>query len=92
MGDKKAREKTSQALREKAPLLRKQQEEQIMEALGQTEDDADTDACPLNSSSMNRGGKGSPGKRNVNPKLEVSGDFLFSSREYDTYRPCVNNF
>ena len=28
VGDKKAREKTSQALREKAPLLRKQQEEQ----------------------------------------------------------------
>jgi hypothetical protein len=27
VGDKKAREKTSQALREKAPLLRKQQEE-----------------------------------------------------------------
>lgn len=31
VGDKKAREKTSQALREKAPLLRKQQEEQMME-------------------------------------------------------------
>jgi hypothetical protein len=31
VGDKKAREKTSQALREKAPLLRKQQEEQIQE-------------------------------------------------------------
>lgn len=31
VGDKKAREKTSQALREKAPLLRKQQAEQIME-------------------------------------------------------------
>lgn len=28
VGDKKAREKTSQALREKAPLLRKQQEEE----------------------------------------------------------------
>ena len=27
VGDKKAREKTSQALREKAPLIRKQQEE-----------------------------------------------------------------
>ena len=91
-GIKKAREKTSQVLREKAPLLRKQQEEQIMEALGQTEDGADTIACPLNSSSMNRGGKGSPGERNVNSKLEVSCDFLFSSRKYDTYRPCVNNF
>ena len=63
-----------------------------MEALGQTEDGADTIACPLNSSSMNRGGKGSPGERNVNSKLEVSCNFLFSSREYDTYRPCVNNF
>ena len=31
VGDKKAREKTSQALREKAPLLRKQQEEQKKE-------------------------------------------------------------
>lgn len=31
VGDKKAREKTSQALREKAPLLRKQQEEQRRE-------------------------------------------------------------
>lgn len=31
VGDKKAREKTSQALREKAPLLRKQQEEQRKE-------------------------------------------------------------
>lgn len=31
VGDKKAREKTSQALREKAPLLRKQQEEQRQE-------------------------------------------------------------
>mmetsp|Transcript_10907 Transcript_10907/g.16352 ORF Transcript_10907/g.16352 Transcript_10907/m.16352 type:complete len:694 (-) Transcript_10907:105-2186(-) len=31
VGDKKAREKTSQALREKAPLLRKQQEEEMME-------------------------------------------------------------
>lgn len=28
VGDKKAREKTSQALREKAPLIRKQQEEE----------------------------------------------------------------
>ena len=28
VGDKKAREKTSQALREKAPIIRKQQEEQ----------------------------------------------------------------
>jgi len=33
VGDKKAREKTSQALREKAPLLRKQQEEQKREEL-----------------------------------------------------------
>ncbi len=31
VGDKKAREKTSQALREKAPLLRKQQEELMRE-------------------------------------------------------------
>lgn len=31
VGDKKAREKTSQALREKAPLIRKQQEEERME-------------------------------------------------------------
>ena len=31
VGDKKAREKTSQALREKAPMLRKQQEEQRKE-------------------------------------------------------------
>ena len=31
VGDKKAREKTSQALREKAPQLRKQQEEQRRE-------------------------------------------------------------
>ena len=30
VGDKKAREKTSQALREKAPLIRKQQEEEQM--------------------------------------------------------------
>lgn len=30
VGDKKAREKTSQALREKAPLIRKQQEEERM--------------------------------------------------------------
>lgn len=29
VGDKKAREKTSQALREKAPILRKQQEEEL---------------------------------------------------------------
>ena len=35
MGDRKAREKTSQALREKAPLLRKQQEEQRKEKLTQ---------------------------------------------------------
>ena len=35
VGDKKAREKTSQALREKAPLIRKQQEEEK----GQDEDD-----------------------------------------------------
>ena len=33
VGDKKAREKTSQALREKAPVLRKQQEEQEIEIL-----------------------------------------------------------
>mmetsp|Transcript_3907 Transcript_3907/g.4800 ORF Transcript_3907/g.4800 Transcript_3907/m.4800 type:complete len:784 (-) Transcript_3907:91-2442(-) len=33
VGDRKAREKTSQALREKAPLLRKQQEEQRKEKL-----------------------------------------------------------
>lgn len=32
VGDKKAREKTSQALREKAPLLRKQQEELLRES------------------------------------------------------------
>lgn len=37
VGDKKAREKTSQALREKAPLIRKQQEEED----GQTHDDED---------------------------------------------------
>jgi len=38
VGDKKAREKTSQALREKAPLLRKQQEEEASETseLGST--------------------------------------------------------
>lgn len=35
VGDRKAREKTSQALREKAPLLRKQQEEQRKEKLTQ---------------------------------------------------------
>jgi hypothetical protein len=34
VGDKKAREKTSQALREKAPLIRKQQEEDEMEEGG----------------------------------------------------------
>lgn len=34
VGDKKAREKTSQALREKAPQLRKQQEEERMENMG----------------------------------------------------------
>mmetsp|Transcript_14573 Transcript_14573/g.16951 ORF Transcript_14573/g.16951 Transcript_14573/m.16951 type:complete len:786 (-) Transcript_14573:134-2491(-) len=33
VGDKKAREKTSQALREKAPMLRKQQEEQRRETV-----------------------------------------------------------
>lgn len=44
VGDKKAREKTSQALREKAPLLRKQQEEQrremdmLPEMMGQPEE------------------------------------------------------
>lgn len=37
VGDKKAREKTSQALREKAPLLRKQQEEQMREIDAQPE-------------------------------------------------------
>lgn len=37
VGDKKAREKTSQALREKAPLIRKQQEE---EKLGKGYDEA----------------------------------------------------
>lgn len=38
VGDKKAREKTSQALREKAPLLRKQQEEELLgEAAGATD-------------------------------------------------------
>ena len=31
VGDKKAREKTSQALREKAPLIRKQQEDELKE-------------------------------------------------------------
>jgi hypothetical protein len=31
VGDKKAREKTSQALREKAPQIRKQQEEEMTE-------------------------------------------------------------
>jgi len=36
VGDKKAREKTSQALREKAPLIRKQQEEEKMATEGRT--------------------------------------------------------
>lgn len=37
VGDKKAREKTSQALREKAPLIRKQQEEEKMAGEGDVE-------------------------------------------------------
>lgn len=49
VGDKKAREKTSQALREKAPLLRKQQEEQIQEMndsdLAVESDDQTTEVC-----------------------------------------------
>ena len=43
VGDKKAREKTSQALREKAPLLRKQQEDQRKEKV--TEKEAGTKVC-----------------------------------------------
>ena len=38
VGDKKAREKTSQALREKAPLIRKQQEDERKEEAGEEED------------------------------------------------------
>jgi hypothetical protein len=40
VGDKKAREKTSQALREKAPLIRKQQEEEQNEG-----DEAEVSVC-----------------------------------------------
>ena len=39
VGDKKAREKTSQALREKAPLIRKQQEEERRAMEGDEGDD-----------------------------------------------------
>jgi hypothetical protein len=34
VGDKKAREKTSQALREKAPMIRKQQDEEVKKDSG----------------------------------------------------------
>jgi hypothetical protein len=40
VGDKKAREKTSQALREKAPLIRKQQEEEQIDG-----DEAEVSVC-----------------------------------------------
>jgi len=41
VGDKKAREKTSQALREKAPQIRKQQEEQEKKEDPETKNDQD---------------------------------------------------
>ncbi len=60
VGDKKAREKTSQALREKAPLLRKQQEEQRKEALGVVMEDSITSIPESGpSSSFRKGGSGS---------------------------------
>lgn len=43
VGDKKAREKTSQALRENAPELRKEQMD-ILEPLGNADDDGEGDA------------------------------------------------
>ena len=46
VGDKKAREKTSQALREKAPLLRKQQEEQMQEMSDNSNNAEATSASP----------------------------------------------
>jgi len=49
VGDRKAREKTSQALREKAPLLRKQQEEQRKEKLSSQKESSSS----LTSSSKN---------------------------------------
>lgn len=50
VGNKKAREKTSQALREKAPLLRKQQEDQRKERGVATIERAEkVKVCPLSS-------------------------------------------
>ncbi|CAB9514556.1 Nitrilase family, member 2 [Seminavis robusta] len=48
VGDKKAREKTSQALREKAPLIRKQQEEERMQQDGDDNSDGEKDQSTKN--------------------------------------------
>jgi hypothetical protein len=45
VGDKKAREKTSQALREKAPTIRKQEEDQNKGSGDEEGDDNEDEAC-----------------------------------------------
>ena len=69
VGDKKAREKTSQALREKAPLLRKQQEEQRRDSgvVGGGGSVGSVVGVGGNGGGVGGGGNDSPGANGISP-------------------------
>eukprot|EP00979_Chaetoceros_neogracilis_P001615 scaffold279_cov246-Chaetoceros_neogracile.AAC.8 len=80
VGDKKAREKTSQALREKAPLLRKQQEEQRQEVSDNSSHVEETSRSP---ETMSR-----PESKRKNTRFNVSHDGIRPSKNIDRVPLC----